>query len=414
MSAVDESHFNSHVGVSADAPGPLSGITVLDLSAYIAGPYGCALLADLGAEVIKVEPPTGDTLRHYPSTLAGESRAFLGTNRSKHGIALDLKKREGMEVLLRLVAKADVFVHNFRPSVPKRLGIDYDALRKVRPALIYCSLTGYGEKGPLKDRAGYDQVLQSITGICTFQGEGKGQPEIVYGSVVDFYAASMLALSVSAALYHRQRTGEGQSIGVSLLGSALAMQATRFVWAENEPRDISRDMRSGGVTGIHPTKTGEIYISANTPHFWKALCDLTSLHSLFDDPRYATVRLRAQHADEIVPRLREALQAHTALEWEVIFGEKVANAAVRPIQDMFDDPQVLAEQLVVDIEHPVIGTYKGLARPIKFSATPGPQPFAAPGFGQHSEALLQSVGYSSDEAETLLLSGAVMTGEVTV
>lgn len=155
------------------ASGPLGRIEVLDLSAYIAGPYGCTLLADFGAEVIKVEPPTGDTLRHYPSTLAGESRAFLGTNRSKRGIVLDLKKPEGLRVLLQLVQQTDVLVHNFRPSVPVRLGIDYDTLKTINPRIIYCGLTGYGDTGPLKDKAGYDQVLQSITGICTFQGEGE-------------------------------------------------------------------------------------------------------------------------------------------------------------------------------------------------------------------------------------------------
>src|SRR5580704_2505040 len=184
--------------------GPLTGINVLDLSAYIAGPYGCSLLADLGANVIKIEPPTGDTLRQYPSTLEGESRAFLGTNRSKLGIVLDLKKPAGLDALKRLVKQADVLVHNFRPSVPARLGIDYETLRVIKPDIIYCSLTGYGETGPLKDKAGYDQVLQSVTGICTFQGENSGRPEIVYGSVVDFYAASMLATSICAALYHRE------------------------------------------------------------------------------------------------------------------------------------------------------------------------------------------------------------------
>ena len=189
----------------------------MDLSAYIAGPYGCSLLADLGAEVIKIEPPTGDTLRQYPSTLEPEARAFLGTNRSKLGIVLDLKQQEGQKVLLRLVE-----VHNFRPSVPRRLGIEYERLRQLNPRLIYCALTGYGESGPLKEKAGYDQILQSLTGICTFQGTAD-KPEIVLGSVVDFYAASQIAYGVTAALFDRERTGEGQCVGVSLLRSALGM-----------------------------------------------------------------------------------------------------------------------------------------------------------------------------------------------
>jgi crotonobetainyl-CoA:carnitine CoA-transferase CaiB-like acyl-CoA transferase len=385
----------------------LTGITVLDLSAYIAGPYGCSLLADLGAKVIKVEPPTGDTLRQYPSTLPGESRAFLGVNRSKRGIIIDLKKPEGLQVLQHLIARADVLVHNFRPSVPKRLGIDYESLRKINPRLIYCALTGYGSNGPMKDRAGYDQVLQAITGICTFQGEGRPEPEIVYGSVVDFYAASLLAYAVNAALYHRERTGEGQDIGVSLLGSALAMQATRFIWANNEPRKVSRDMRSGGVTGIHPTQEGYIYISANTPHFWQALCELTGLEELWKDPRFATVRQRAENAAEIVPQLRAALMKHSALEWEEIFSERVANAAVRDIESMFDFEQVLAEEMVTTLEHPTVGKYRSLQRPVKFSATPGPAPFSAPARGENSEAILKDAGYGPEQIAQLRIEGVI-------
>jgi len=382
------------------ATGPLGGIRVLDLSAYIAGPYGSSLLADLGAEVFKIEPPAGDTLRQYPSTLPGESRAFLGTNRSKLGLVLDLKQPEGQEVLYRLVKSADVLVHNFRPSVPARLGIEYKRLHKMNARLIYCSLTGYGESGPLKEKAGYDQVLQSIAGISVLQGP-PGTPEIVYGSIVDFYAASLIAYGVTAALFHRERTGEGQYVAVSLLGAALAMQSTRFIWAESEPRVIGRDLRSGGVTGIHPTKEGFIYISANTPHFWKALCEVTGVTELADDPRFDTVRKRAQHADEIVPKLRAALQNRTALEWEECFGERVPCGAVRPIEDMFDHPQVVAEGLVARMSHPTVGQYRGMAHPVAFSESPAPEPFGAPAVGQHTAEVLARCGYSPSEIEHL-------------
>ena len=370
------------------------------MSAYIAGPYGCSLLADLGAEVFKIEPPSGDTLRQYPSTLEAESRAFLGTNRSKLGLVLDLKQPEGRNVLYRLVESSDVLVHNFRPRVPARLGIEYDGLRRRNPRLIYCALTGYGESGPLKEKAGYDQVLQSITGMCSFQGP-HGKPEIVYGSIVDFYAASLLAYGVSAALLHRERTGEGQYVGISLLAAALAMQSTRFVWAQNEPREVSRDMRSGGVTGIHPTKAGFIYISANTPHFWQSLCELTGLVDLAEDTRFDTVRKRAEHANEIVPKLRAALQNRTAVEWEECFGERVPCGAVRVIEDMFDHPQVAAEGLVAAFDHVRIGRYRGMAHPVKLHAAPGPEPFAAPALGQHTAEVLESFGYSAQELEEL-------------
>ncbi|KQO00534.1 formyl-CoA transferase [Stenotrophomonas sp. Leaf70] len=373
------------------AAGPLGGVRVLDLSAYIAGPYGCTLLADQGAEVIKVEPPGGDNLRKYPSTLEAESRAFLGVNRSKRGVVLDLKQADQRAVLMRLVREADVLVHNFRPGVPARLGIDFDSLQRLNPRLVYCAVTGYGENGPLRDKAGYDQVLQTMTGMCAMQGKPGGAPEILYGSVVDYYAAALVAAGVSSALYERERSGEGQFVGVSLLRSALTMQSARMIWAEGEPEAVGRDMRSGGVTGIHPTADGWLYISANTPHFWQALCEKTGLPELAADSRYDSVRKRAAHSEELLARLHAALAARGALEWEALFGEDVPCAAARKVEDMFEHPQVQAEDMVASLPHPVLGSYRGITRPIVFGRTPGPPPFAAPVFDQDTATLLARV-----------------------
>lgn len=395
---------------AADAArGPLSGIRVLDLSAYIAGPYGCSLLADQGAEVVKIEPPAGDNLRKYPSTLESESRAFLGVNRSKLGIALDLKRPEGLAALKRLVAQTDVLVHNFRPGVPERLGIGYAQLRELNPRLVYCAVTGYGEHGPLKEKAGYDQVLQTMTGMCAMQGKRGGPPEILYGSVVDYYAAALLSGGVASALFERERSGHGQYVGISLLRSALAMQSARLVWADGEPRDVGRDMRSGGITGLHPTRDGFLYISANTPHFWQALCRKTGLDELAADERFDSVRKRAQHVDEIVPKLHAALAAKSALEWEALFGDEVPCSAARTVEDMFDHPQVAAEDMIAHFEHPVVGGYRGLKRSIHFERTPGPEPFAAPAFGQDCDAVLAQSGFSADEIAALHESGAIGT-----
>lgn len=367
--------------------GPLSGVKVLDLSAYIAGPYGCVLLADQGAEVIKIEPPTGDNLRNYPSTLESESRAFLGVNRSKLGIVLDLKNPEDKDRLLDLVKSADVFVHNFRPSVPSRLGIDYEQLVKINPRLIYCAVTGFGETGPLKDKAGYDQVLQSMTGMCSMQAKKDGPPEILYGSVVDFYAAALVSAAVGSALYEREKSGKGQCIGVSLLSAALTMQSTRLVWAEKEPKEVARDMRSGGITGIHPTKEGYIYISANTAHFWKALCEKVGLSELAVNEKFDSVRKRAEHQNELIPILREALSKKSALAWEAIFGEQVPCAAVLDVEDMFDHPQVLAQNMIKTLEHPIAGKYRAFQGPIYFERTPCPESFPAPTLGQHNDLI---------------------------
>ncbi|TDV67661.1 CaiB/BaiF CoA-transferase family protein [Pseudomonas sp. LP_7_YM] len=393
---------------SGHPTGPLAGITVLDLSAYIAGPYGCSLLADQGATVIKIEPPSGDNLRKYPSTLASESRAFLGVNRSKSGVVLDLKSPGGLDALLALVHEADVLVHNFRPGVPQRLGIGYEQLRQVNPRLIYCAVTGYGDQGPLKAKAGYDQVLQTMTGMCTAQSKADGPPEVLYGSVVDYYAASLVAGGVASALFERERTGLGQEVGVSLLRSALAMQSARLVWADSEPRALDRDMRSGGITGIHPTREGHLYLSANTPHFWKALCELTGLSHLATDERFDSVRKRAIHHHVIVPQLHQALQQHSALEWETIFGEAVPCAAARRVEDMFDFPQCEAESLITAFDHPAVGRYQGFTRAVTFSRTPGSAPFAAPMFGADSDRVMAEHGFTEQQIAKLRADGALL------
>ncbi len=392
---------------ATEAPGPLSGVRVLDLTSYLAGPYGCALLGDLGAHVIKIEPPGGEMMRNYPSTLAGHSRAYIGANKNKRGLVLNLKHAEGRALLYALVDRADVLIENFRPSVPPRLGIDYETLKRRNKRLIYCGLTGYGDSGPMRDAAGFDQVLQSWTGIATFQGSDYDRPHVVRGSVVDYYASSLIAMAVSAALYERERTGEGQYAGVSLLRTALAMQAGRFVWSEDEPREIDRDLQPGKLAGIHPTREGFIYISAHSSHFWAALCQAIGLPELATDPRYDDMRKRADRADELLPQLHAALAQRTAKEWIAIMQDCVPAAIVRPLEDLFDDPQVLAEGIVATVPHPTLGTYRAVGKPVAFSRTPGPPTRHAPALGEHSAAILAEIGISGDELHRLREVGAV-------
>lgn len=387
--------------------GPLDGVTVLDLCSYLAGPYGCTLLADLGARVIKIESPQGDMLRQFPSSLDGESRFFLGTNRGKRAISFDLKEPDGLAILHRMVETADVLVENFRPSVPARLGIDYPRLKGINPRLVYCGLTGYGERGPLSEKGGFDQVLQCLSGMAVFQGGGAEKPQLVLGSVLDYFTSALLAYGVAAALFDRERRGVGQYLSLSLLRSALTIQAGRFVWADGEGRDVARDSGAGGLTGIHPTKEGALYISVHSNHFFAALCELIGRPELAQDPRCVSMRSRATHAAELLPELRSALAARTAREWEELFGERVPCAAVRPIEDMFDHPQVLAEELVGTLDHPVVGRYRTMTKPIKFADTPGPAPTASPSFGQHSDEILGGYGYSADEIAALRRRGVV-------
>ena len=387
--------------------GPLDGVTVLDLCSYLAGPYGCTLLADLGATVIKIESPQGDMLRQFPSSLPGESRFFLGTNRGKRAIALDLKQPEGLAVLHRMVETADVLVENFRPSVPARLGIDYPRLRAINPRLVYCGLTGYGDNGPLSEKGGFDQVLQCLSGMAVFQGGGPDKAQVVLGSVLDYFTSALLAYGVASALFYRERSGAGQYLSLSLLRSALTIQAGRFVWTGSESREVPRDSGAGGLTGIHPTKDGGLYISVHSNHFFTALCELIGRPELTRDPRCATMRSRAAHAAELVPELRAALAARSALEWEEIFGERVPCAAVRPIEDMFDHPQVIAEDLVTTLDHPVVGRYRTMTKPIKFADTPGPPPTPSPVFGQHSDEILAAYGYSAQDIAALRERGII-------
>jgi len=387
--------------------GPLTGVTILDLCSYLAGPYGGTLLADLGATVIKIEAPQGDQLRQFPSSLpGGDSRFFIGANRGKLALSLDLKQKEGLAALHRMVEQADVLIENFRPSVPARLGIDYPRLKKINPRLVYAGVTGYGDSGPLSEKGGFDQVLQCLTGMTVFQG-GIDKPQLVLGSVVDYFTSALLAYGVAAALFHRERTGKGQYLALSPLRSALTIQAGRFVWADSEGRDAVRDSGTGGLTGIHPTKQGMLYISVHSNHFFRAMCELVGLSELADDPRYDSMRKRAAETAALVPQVRAALAAKTALEWEELFGERVPCAAVRPIEDMFNHPQVLSENLVAEIDHPVFGRYRTMTKPIAFADTPGPAPSAAPLHGQHSDEVLGRFGFTTAEVAALRDKGAV-------
>ena len=386
----------------------LAGIRVLDLTGYIAGPYAAALLGDLGADVVKIESPEGDTLRHYPSTLPGESRAFLGVNRNKRGAVIDLKRDDGAAVFRRLVEGADVVLHNFRPAAAGRLKVDFASLKAVNPRIVVGSLTGFGLTGPFSSRPGFDQVLQSMTGLSDCQGADEGEPKVVWGSIVDFYAAAMLAMAVCAALFDRTRTGRAQQIDASLLRSAIAMQAGRMVWASGEGRDVKRDLRPGRLAGIHPTREGWLYLQAQTSKFWTVLCELTGLAHLASDPRYDDMTKRKAHEDALVRELRAALATRTAIEWEALFGDRVPCAAVRAVEDMFDHPQVLAQGLVVDHTHPALGGYRALSGPVHIdSGAPGGAERRAPMQGEHTLEVLRELGCTDAEIEQLLARAAV-------
>ena len=245
-------------------------------------------------------------------------------------------------------------------------------MHKLNPRLVYCAVSGYGERGPLKDKAGYDQVLQAMTGICAMQGS-PDDPHIVYGSVVDYYAAALLAGSVASALYARESTGEGQFVGISLLRSALAMQSARLVWAEGEDRTTSTATCAPAASPASTRRARAASTSLRTRRTsGAALCELIGLPTLAADPRYDTVRKRAQHPAEIVPRIRDALRARTALEWEQHFGERVPCSAVREVEDMFEHEQVHAESMIATLRAPDARKLPRLYPALGYGRTPGP------------------------------------------
>jgi crotonobetainyl-CoA:carnitine CoA-transferase CaiB-like acyl-CoA transferase len=385
----------------------LSGITVLDFSGYIAGPCGAALLGDMGASVIKIEVPAGDPMRHYPSSLPDESRAFLGVNRNKIGITLDLKSASGQEICQRLIKKTDVIIHNFRASAALRLKLDFDSVLALNDQIVYGSLTGYGTEGPMAPHPGFDQVLQSMTGIAHAQGASIGQPTSVVGSIVDYYGGSMLALGISAALFNRDRTKQAQLIETSLLRSALAMQAGRLVWADGEAKDVERDLKPGKLAGIHPTKEGFIYIQAQTPKFWLSLCDCLGVSQLADDPRFGDMVNRKNNEDALIPIIHEALSQRTALEWEESLAGRVPCTVVRRVDDMFDHPQVAAEQIIVKHEHPGLGGYRAFAGPLVHNAHNDiTNERRAPLLGEHNEEVIMDLGLSAEQIQAAHDDGA--------
>jgi crotonobetainyl-CoA:carnitine CoA-transferase CaiB-like acyl-CoA transferase len=383
--------------------GVLSGVHVLDLSSYLAGPYACTLLADLGADVIKVEPPQGDMMRRYPSSFSDDSRTFIGANRNKRSVCIDLKHPEGLSILLELLDRTDVLIHNFRPGVPERLGIGYEDLSQRYPRLVFAELTGFGSEGPLHSNPGFDQVMQCFTGIADLQGRGDETPKIVWGSIVDYFSATLLALGVCGALFQRAQTGRGQRVDCSLLRSALALQAGRLVWASGEPLEIERDLRLGRVTGIHPTKDGYIYIQAQTDSFWHALCEILGLTSLADDERFNDMRKRKAEEAVLMPLIRDALMKKSAEDWSRLFGDRVPCAVVQSLEEMFLHPQVMAQQIIKTFPHADLGTYQGVCEPIRFSDPDiRVEDKGAPTLGQHTKEVLSTLNYSTDEIERLV------------
>lgn len=371
--------------------GPLVGLKVIDFSSFIAGGHAAMTLGDYGADVIKVESLSGDASRGWGPYVAGESRPFQGWNRNKRSIALDLKTETGLKIVYRLLRTTDVVVENFRPGITTRLKIDYDSVRAVNPEVIYCSSTGFGSKGPDGERPGYDPLLQALSGTAKANGWSLGTAAISSVAVSD-YGASLLSVGgILAALYHREKTGQGQRLETSLLQAVMTVQSSAFCKA--------LDVDEESAPGIFPytffeTKDSKIFIAGGTDKFWTLFCRAIGANELADDPRYHVntdrVAQAAELTDIILPHLREK----TTTEWEaILLAEGIPCAGVRSFEEFFVDPQVEAMDMNPVIRHAKIGRLRVSGVPIHFSETPGAIQRASPMHSEHADDILGDLGY---------------------
>ena len=382
--------------------GGLEGIRVLDLTHYVAGPFCTLMMGDAGADVVRLEPPEGARGRNLPSSFAGESRLFLGLNRSKRSLALNLRAEQGREIAKNLAAQMDVFVEGYRPGAVEKFGLGADDLMRENPRLIYLSVSAYGQGGPLRERRGIDPIIQTTAGIPAEQGGG-GAPELVQGSFVDYMTGALAYGAVMIALYVRERTGQGQRIDASLLGGATAMQFGRLMWASDlEPVTEVEDALNDRIARVYEVSDGHIYLYMDVDGFWEKSSEILGLHELLEEEAWRTFRGRHDARGVIIPLVQEVLRTAPGEEWVRKFeGEGVPCARVRKPTDLYEDPQMKAMGYLARAEHPEYGVLQLGGVPVKFDKTPSSVRRPPPVLGQHSDEVLGELGLSVEEIAAL-------------
>ncbi|MCB2079577.1 MAG: CoA transferase [Novosphingobium sp.] len=381
---------------STNWQGPLAGVRVLDFTRVLAGPSASLALADLGAEVIKIEPPgTGDETRTFPPTRDGESHYYLSVNRGKKSIVIDLKSADGVALAKDLAAKCDILVENYRPGVMNRLGLGYDVLSQVNPRLIYCAISGYGQTGPLKDRPSFDIVLQAMSGALSMNGEPDGLPMKLGIPLGDLVGGINGPIGILSALYERERTGRGRFIDVSLMDGLINMLgyiAQLAFFTGQDPARQGSQHPNLVPYGIFPAKDdGSIVIACLTPGFWGRICLSIERPELTDDPRYDTLEKRRDAREEVNAIVSEFTERHSVDELVAIFTEhQVPNAPILGVTEALSQPQAVEREMVVQAEHKTLGSIPIVNRPIKFDEHQ-PAPEAPPVLGQHTDELLAEV-----------------------
>ncbi len=386
---------------------PLEGVRVLDLTSVMAGPYCSMLLGDMGADVIKIESfPDGDTSRGFVPQIRGESYCFTVLNRNKRSLAIDMKSAKGRDIVQQLAKRADIITENFRPGVVKKLGLDYESLRSANPGLVYASMSGFGQTGPYAGRGGHDIIAQGMSGIMMMTGEPGGRPAKV-GIAMNDIASGVTALyAILGAYISRLRSGQGQYVETSLLEAGLAWSQWEFgafFGAGELPAAMGTRHRRAAPYQAYRTSDGYVTVGANNEKLWRAFCEqvCASPHWL-SDPRYASNALRVQHADALQADIEAVFTSHPTAHWvEALDAAAVPGGPVYSYQQVFDDPHVKARAMVVEMEHPIMGTIKTFGSPVKSSGELVSIRRAAPWLGQHSEEIVRSLGIAEDEVKSL-------------
>ena len=391
--------------------GPLDGIRIIDLTTVISGPVCTQMLGDQGADIIKVEAiDRPDHARGAGYGAHQFTATFLNNNRNKRAITLDLKSDEGKAVLLKLAAMADVIIQNFRPGVVERLGIDEDAVRAVKPDIIYASISGFGEKGPFAHKPVYDPIVQALSGLTTIQaGSDEERPRLVRTIVPDKLTGITMAQAISSALVAKLRTGEGQHIRLSMLDAVVS-----FLWSSDMGgqtfvgKEVSVQRAATFIDLIYETQTDYISVSAMTNQQWTSLCDAVGHPEWKDDERFKTPGGRDRYADERLNMTQEALLAGPAEQWLKILEEAgVPCAPVLKRREMINHPQVEASGLIVESDHPVAGRIRQTRPAARYSVTTPEMRYGAPGHGEHNDEVLSEIGMSRDDIATLREKGVI-------
>ncbi|HEY2151186.1 MAG TPA: CoA transferase [Vicinamibacterales bacterium] len=379
---------------------PLDGITVLDLTRVLSGPYCTMLLADMGARVIKVEQPgKGDDTRAWgPPFLEGESAYFLSINRNKESVTLDFKNPEGRAVLDRLIARSDVLVENFRPGTLTRIGLDYQSLRARHPRLIYCSISGFGHTGPRSKEPGYDAVMQAEGGLMSITGAADGAPYRLGVAIADIVSGMFAAYGVAVALLARERTGEGQEVDMAMLDAVTALltyQAGNFFASGKVPARLGNRHPSIVPYETFAAADGDFVLAVGNDDQWRRFCAAAELR---EQERFATNRQRVSGYEEFRPFVADRLRTKPRQHWiDRLTSAGVPCGSVRNFAELFADPQLAARGMIAELEHSTIGPLKMLGLPVKLSGTPGSVRTPPPLLGQHTDAVLgQDLGYSAD------------------